>query len=71
MLSSSTYEQLTNIAWEAARGIVGADVAVRGGELHDQLTNGLVAACEEAYRAGLAATMIQLSIDPELAKVVG
>lgn len=71
MLSAATAEYLDNIAWQATKGIVGADAAVPGGELYDSIRAGLDRACEEAHAAGLRSTMVQLSIVPDGAKVVG
>jgi hypothetical protein len=71
VLTDSELSHLERIAWEATKGIVGADAAIPGGDLYDGILSGLVATVEAAYRRGVAASMVQLSLLPDAAHVVG
>lgn len=71
MVSREQAEYLERIAWQAAKGIVGADAAQPGGALVDTILLGLIAVADDAYQRGVNASMIQLSIVPDGAKAVG
>lgn len=71
MISAEQSDYLERIAWEATKGIVGADVAERNGELHDAIVSGLSDIVQDAHEQGLRAAMVQLSILPDAAHVVG
>lgn len=62
---------IERIAWEATKGIVGAEHAIPGGELYDGILQGLLGEVEAAYRRGVDASMVQLSLLPDAARVVG
>lgn len=59
------------MAWEATKGIVGSENAEPQGELYDAIVLGLVGVAESAYRRGVDASMVQLSLDPGMTRVVG
>lgn len=71
MITDADREYLARIAWKATVGIVGLDAAVPGGELYDGIHGGLVATVERAYQAGVATSMVQLSLLPDAAHAVG
>lgn len=70
MLTPEEQEYFARIAWAACGGIVGTEHRTPGGELYDGLLNGLIGVAEAAYQRGLDATMIQLSLVPDGARVV-
>lgn len=64
-------EYCERVAWEATKGVVGADSAVPDGELHDAFRRGLHACIEQAHSSGLSESMVQLSLVPDGARAVG
>jgi mannitol/fructose-specific phosphotransferase system IIA component len=71
VLDPEDADYIERIAWRATQGMVGHDVAIPHGELHDVITQALEAIAERAYRRGVEASMVQLSLDPGMARVVG
>lgn len=71
MLTSEETAYLARMAWEATKGIVGAEAAIPGGELYDGIFNGLLGVADAAHARGLASTVVQLSLIHDGAHVVG
>lgn len=71
MLSKRQTDYVEHIAGEAAKGILGPDAHVPNGQLADAIHAALLAIVEEAYDLGVKASMVQLSFDPGMARVVG
>lgn len=59
------------IAWRATQGLVGPEAAIPDGELFTSIELALTAIAERAYERGVNCAMVQLSIDPGMARVVG
>lgn len=71
MLTPEETAYLERIAWEATKGIVGAENAQPGGELYEGIVRGLEAVADAAHARGLKSTMVQLSLVHDGAHVVG
>lgn len=71
MLTPDEESYIARMAWEATKGIMGADSAVPDGELHDAIATAVTNIAEAAYQRGVQASMIQLSLVPDAVKAVG